>query len=93
MSDENYEYQLIKTASNLAEKCSKDRSFISEIGLDECPPDMVVPALEQIFGFILGMYKNAKNIFASNQTLTLDEKLIKLIYYRFILMQWCTEKP
>ena len=93
MSDENYEYQLIKAASNLAEQCAKDRSFISEIGLDECPPDMVVPALEQILGFILGMYKNAKNIFASNQTLTLDEKLIKLIYSRFILMPWWTEKP
>jgi|GEM_PF-2459402 len=93
MSDENYEYQFITTVSNLAEQFAKDRSFVSEIGLDECPPDMVVPALEQIFVFILGMYKNAKNIFASNQTLTLDEKLIKLIYSRFILMPWWTEKP
>ena len=63
---------------------------------DTTPSDAekeAMPHSTAVFGFILGMYKNAKNIFASNQTLTLDEKLIKLIYSRFILMPWWTEKP
>lgn len=92
MTDENIKEQFV-TVSNLARLLAKDPSFVSEIGLDECPPDMVVPALEQIFGFILGMYENAKDIFTSNKTLTLDEKFVRLIYSRFILMPWWTEKP
>lgn len=91
MADENIEDQFI-TASNLAGHLANDRSFVSEIGLDGCPPDMVVPALRQIFGFILGMYKSAKDIF-SDKTLTLDEKFIRLLYSRFILMPWWTENP
>ncbi|HIJ53214.1 MAG TPA: hypothetical protein HPP66_08680 [Planctomycetes bacterium] len=92
MVDENIEDQLV-TVPKLARLLAKDRSFVSKIGLDECPPDMLVPALERIFGFILGMYENAKDIFTSNKNLTLDEKFVRLIYSRLMLMSWWAEKP
>jgi len=92
MAEEDLKDQFI-TVSKLARVLAKDRSFVSEIGLDECPHDIVVPALEQIFGFIMGMYESAKSIFACDKTLTLDEKFIRLLYSRFMLMPWWTEKP
>jgi len=92
MTNENTKDQFV-TASYLARLLAKDSSFVSEIGLDECPPDMLVPALERIFGFISGMYENVKDIFSTYKTLTLDEKFIRLIYSRLMLMPWLAEKP
>lgn len=94
MADENNEGQFITTASNLAEQLAKNRSFVSKIGLDDCPPDAVVINLERIFVFILEQYENAKDIFISNEALTLDEKLVKFIHHScFMLMPWWAEKP
>jgi len=92
MSDENIKDQFV-TVSNLARLLAKDRSFVSEIGLDEFPHDQVIQGLEMLFGFILAMYNAAKNIFKIYGTLTLDEKFIRLIYSRFVLFPTFSQRP
>jgi len=92
MAEENLKDQYI-TVSKLARALAKDRSFVSEIGLDEFPPDQVVQGLEMLFGFILEMYNAAKNIFSTYKTLTLDEKFIRLIYSRFVLYPRFSQRP
>lgn len=92
MADENIRNQFI-TAYNLARLLAKDRSFVSEVGLDEFPPDQVVLGLEGIIGFILAMYNTAKTIFSTYRTLTLDEKFIRLIYSRFVLYPNFSQRP
>jgi len=92
MTDENIKDQFV-TVSNLARLLAKDRSFVSEIGLDEFPPDQVVQGLEMLFGFILAMYNTAKSIFSTYKTLTLDEKFVRLIYSRFVLYPSFSQCP
>lgn len=79
--------------SNLSRKLAKDPFFVSDIRLDEFPQDQVVHSLEMIFGFILSMYNAAKTIFSNYDTLTLDEKLIRLIYSRFVLYPKFSQRP
>ena len=72
--------------AHLAGSLADDSLFVSEIGLDEFKHEQIILALESIFGFIFSMYKTAKNIFGTRNELTLDEKLIRLIYSRLILL-------
>lgn len=92
MADENIRDQFV-TVHNLARLLAKDRSFVSEVGLDEFPPDQVVLGLEGIIGFILAMYNSAKTIFSAYRTLTLDEKFTRLIYSRFVLYPNFSQRP
>jgi hypothetical protein len=92
MAEENLKDQF-NTVSKLARVLARDRSFVSEIGLDEFPPDQVVQGIEMLFGFILAMYNAAKNIFSTYKTLTLDEKFIRLIYSRFVLYPSFSQRP
>jgi hypothetical protein len=92
MADENIRDQFV-TVSNLARLLAKDKPFVSEIGLDQFPHDQVVHGLELIFGFIFAMYNTAKTIFEIYNTLTLDEKFIRLIYSRFVLFPTFSQRP
>lgn len=92
MADENIRDQFV-TTYNLARLLAKDRSFVSEVGLDEFPPDQVVQGLEGIIGFILAMYNAAKNVFSAYRTLTLDERFKRLIYSRFVLYPKFSQRP
>ena len=91
MADENIFRDPFVT--HLARLLAKDRSFVSEIGLDEFQPDQVVLGLEDVVGFILAMYNTAKSIFSTHKTLTLDEKFIRLIYSRFVLYPSFSQCP
>jgi len=84
MTNEDSREQFV-TAPYLARVLAKDPSFVSEIGLDGYQPDQIVQGLEDIVGFILAMYNAAMNIFETYDTLTLDEKFVRLIYSRFVL--------
>jgi len=85
MVDENLEDQLV-TVPKLAKLLAQDQSFVSEIGLNEFQPHEIVQRLELIIGFVLAMYNTARTIFRSRKGLTLDEKLVQLIYSRVVLM-------
>ncbi len=70
---------------NLLNKFSTDPSFLSEIGLEDLPPEKVVEGLTSVFGFILAMYNAARKIFPTSSNLSIDELFVKLIYSRLIL--------
>lgn len=85
MADENIKDQLV-TVPKLANLLAKDRSFVSEIGLDEFSSREVVQKLKLVIGFVFAMYNTAKSIFKSDEYPTLDDKFIELIHSRICLM-------
>jgi len=85
MADENIKDQLV-TVPKLANLLAKDRSFVSEIGLDEFSSREIVQKLKLVIGFVFAMYNTAKSIFKSDEYPTLDDKFIELIHSRICLM-------
>lgn len=85
--------------SHLAKLLLENKSFLKDVGLnedggfEEFQPEKVTLLLEMEIGFILAMYNAAKWIFTHYTAMTLDDKLVRLIYSRVVLFPNFSQVP